>query len=39
MVRKATKNDFFEILKIYESARKYMKDTLNPSQWGRPLAS
>lgn len=34
MVRKATKDDFFEILKIYESARKYMKDTLNPSQWG-----
>ncbi len=41
MVRKATKEDFNEILNIYESARQYMKTTGNPEQWGDelPLAS
>ena len=31
---KTTKNDLNDILKIYEHARKFMKETNNPTQWG-----
>ena len=33
-IRKTTKNDLKDILKIYEHARKFMKETNNPTQWG-----
>ena len=33
MVRNAELKDLNEILRIYESARLYMKNTGNPSQW------
>ncbi len=32
-VRKATKKDLDEILKIYKGARSFMKQTGNPDQW------
>ena len=32
-IRRSTKNDIDEILKIFEVARKFMKDSGNPNQW------
>lgn len=34
MVRNAISSDLEAILKVYEIARQYMKDTGNPTQWG-----
>ena len=33
-IRTATINDLDEILKIYEHARQFMRETNNPNQWG-----
>ena len=33
-IRKSNRNDLEDILKIYESARKYMLGNGNPNQWG-----
>ena len=33
-IRKTTFNDLDEILKIYEHARQFMRETNNPNQWG-----
>ena len=38
-VRKATLKDFEEIMKIYEWARGFMKETGNPTQWGEAYPS
>lgn len=35
-IRKATENDFSEMMKIYEQARVFMKENGNESQWGLP---
>lgn len=32
-IRRSTKNDIDEVLKIFEVARKFMKDSGNPNQW------
>jgi len=32
-IKKTNRNDLSEILKIYESARKYMSEHANPNQW------
>ena len=32
-IRNATVNDYEEILRIYETARVFMKNTGNPNQW------
>lgn len=34
VIRKADLNDMDAILKIYEAAREYMRQTGNPDQWG-----
>ncbi len=34
MIRKATNKDLDEILRIYATAREFMKATGNPTQWG-----
>jgi len=34
IIRKATESDLSSILKIYETAREYMRKTGNPDQWG-----
>lgn len=34
LIRKAQKDDIEKILRIYESARAYMKESGNPDQWG-----
>ena len=33
-IRKTTENDIEKIMKIFELARNFMKDTGNPTQWG-----
>ncbi len=33
-IRKAKQNDLEQILKVYETAREYMRKTGNPDQWG-----
>ena len=35
MIRLAKDKDLDAIMKIYETARKYMEETGNPSQWGK----
>lgn len=39
-IKKATEKDLNDILKIYDSARRYMREHGNPTQWGdsRPSA-
>jgi hypothetical protein len=32
-IRRSTENDIDEIMKIFEKARKFMKDSGNPNQW------
>lgn len=34
MIRLAKENDLVVIMKIYQTARKYMEETGNPTQWG-----
>lgn len=34
IIRKAKQDDFDEILRVYESAREYMRQSGNPDQWG-----
>ena len=34
MIRKAVMDDLPNILKVYEYAREFMRDTKNPAQWG-----
>ena len=37
VVRKAKMSDLSQILDIYEYARRFMKETGNPNQWGDSL--
>ena len=35
LIRKANFDDLLQVLEIYESARRFMRESGNPNQWGK----